>query len=303
MQQANDADLIVNALTACDAGGTPIPESRAAARALLRRIQAHRARTGRVPGPGCDCADCAGADWCGSVVAPQCATCGDARRVRRPIPFGQPGFGQSVPCPACRGEAVELAERVAHYRAALAPQIPVTAWEDLRLERLEPADATPRPEVTAWVRQAHQRRPWLVLCSGGLGSGKTHAATGAAIAWVEAGKRAHFTKVTDMLLGMRSTIAQHGDLAPVVERYRSPALVVFDDLGTQQVTDWSEEILYAVLDHRYAHALPTIITTNVVPTAADMSSRLWSRVFSQRSAVVWIRTFDHRIQRRTDTGD
>lgn len=40
-------------------------------------------------------------------------------------------------------------------------------------------------------------------------------------------------------------------------------LLILDDLGTENATDWAFEKLYRILDARYDRQLPTILTTNV----------------------------------------
>jgi DNA replication protein DnaC len=45
-------------------------------------------------------------------------------------------------------------------------------------------------------------------------------------------------------------------------------LVVLDDLGRENVTDWTGELVYAVVNARYEAMLPSIVTSN--RTAADL---------------------------------
>ena len=48
----------------------------------------------------------------------------------------------------------------------------------------------------------------------------------------------------------------------VFERYARCGLLVLDDLGKGSKTDWAVERIYMLLDYRYNHKLPTIITSN-----------------------------------------
>jgi DNA replication protein DnaC len=46
---------------------------------------------------------------------------------------------------------------------------------------------------------------------------------------------------------------------------RIPVLVL-DDLGNEYLSEWDADILYLILNRRYNHRKPTIITTNYVPS-------------------------------------
>ena len=39
-------------------------------------------------------------------------------------------------------------------------------------------------------------------------------------------------------------------------------MLIIDDLGKEQCTDWSISTLYSIMNDRYENMLPTIITTN-----------------------------------------
>ncbi|OSB05139.1 ATP-binding protein, partial [Clostridium botulinum] len=40
-------------------------------------------------------------------------------------------------------------------------------------------------------------------------------------------------------------------------------LLIIDDLGTEQDTDWAKSKIYNILDSRYRNGLPLIVTTNL----------------------------------------
>lgn len=122
-------------------------------------------------------------------------------------------------------------------------------------------------------------REWCALLAGGVGNGKTHLATAALLRWFERWGTGVFWKVPDFLDWLRRT-AFGGQGSPelddLLRPYREdPHLVVFDDLGAENRTDWAAEQLYRVLDARYEGRLPTIITTNLGSNGMD--SRLYSR--------------------------
>ena len=76
----------------------------------------------------------------------------------------------------------------------------------------------------------------------------------------------------------------------------SPGYVVLDDLGREKVSDWTGELVYAVVNARYENRLPTIVTTNL--TAADLAaSPYWPAIsrLAEDGALVRIEAPDHRL--------
>ena len=102
---------------------------------------------------------------------------------------------------------------------------------------------------------------WCALLSGSLGSGKTHLAIAALNQRSTFG---YFWKVPAFLAWIRRSVFDEGyRIEEITASYREgDGLIVFDDLGTENPTDWACEQLYLVLDSRYDLKLPTIITTN-----------------------------------------
>ena len=115
-------------------------------------------------------------------------------------------------------------------------------------------------------RDVAEGREWCAFLTGGFGNGKTHLAIAALNLWAAEHRTGHFWKTPDLLQWLRD-LAFNGDdvggIDSVIEPYRRGYfLLVLDDLGAENSTDWAAEQLYRVLDSRYDGRLPTIITTN-----------------------------------------
>ncbi len=117
---------------------------------------------------------------------------------------------------------------------------------------------------------------WLLLM-GGYGCGKTHLAAAIANFAVHLGVPTLFLTVPDLLDWLRNSYDSPG--ASFEQRFdeiRNIALLVLDDLGTQNTTPWAQEKLYQIINHRYTAKLPMVITTNLNMEEIDgrISSRL-----------------------------
>jgi DNA replication protein DnaC len=106
---------------------------------------------------------------------------------------------------------------------------------------------------------------------GTLGTGKTHTAWLAAADWcAETGTRPQcgdhqvppllFLRVPDLLDALRP---QDDKTRMRIRDCQEAGLLVLDDLGAEKPSEWAIERLYMIIDHRYAHKLPLIVTTNV----------------------------------------
>lgn len=67
-----------------------------------------------------------------------------------------------------------------------------------------------------------------------------------------------------MLDHLRSSFAPNADASydETFERVRDAGLLILDDLGVENPSEWAKEKMFQLLNHRYSHRMPTIITTN-----------------------------------------
>lgn len=162
------------------------------------------------------------------------------------------------------------------------------------------------PEVSEWAQRGHNAQG--LYLAGQVGTGKTHTAWHAAMAWCVAtgtvpraqevddwtgrhGPTVIFTRMTDLLDDLRP-----GDGARQrVRDCQHAQLLVLDDVGAEKASEWTQERLYSVIDHRYANCLPLIVTSNLPPgeLAGQTGARTESRL-AEMCRVVAITGTDRR---------
>jgi DNA replication protein DnaC len=123
---------------------------------------------------------------------------------------------------------------------------------------------------------AQNLKGWLLLM-GGYGCGKTHLAAAIANFAVDLGVPTLFLTVPDLLDWLRfSYDSPEATFEQRFDEIRNIALLVLDDLGTQNATPWAQEKLYQIINHRYAAKLPMVVTTNL--DMDDIDGRIRSRL-------------------------
>ena len=147
---------------------------------------------------------------------------------------------------------------------------------------------------SAVIEWAEQPAGWLTLI-GGTGVGKTHLAAAAANDRLAVGDSVCFAVVPELLDALRASYRDDGE-ASFEETFawlKHVDVLVLDDLGAHQATEWANEKLYQLCASRYLRRAPTLITTNVAPESLD--PRLASRLLdSQRGTVLHVKAKDYR---------
>lgn len=185
-------------------------------------------------------------------------------------------------------------------RASLA----IKRWTTATPFRYQNAQAT-HPQVTAWANQVinDPRTAGILFLTGPFGTGKTHEAYGALRRVAEAGPdRFELIALTapDMYALMRPGGSDQGPEYEVKRLMRIPLLLI-DDLGTEKISEFTEEATYRILNERYNECRPLIITSNLPvanPDGPDLKDQLGQRITSrlaQTTTVVAIRGNDRRL--------
>ena len=137
---------------------------------------------------------------------------------------------------------------------------------------------------------------------GQSGVGKTHLATAVAnYAVYELGISAYFTTYAGMVREIQKGFKgrRYDEEQVDVEKLaKSTGLLILDDLGKESITNWSEQILFDLVDTRYRAAAPMIITSNMAPEelTAKYDYAAISRLISM-SKVMSMYGYDYRQER------
>lgn len=229
---------------------------------------------------------------------PNCPICHGIGYVRLNVPDDHPQFGKAIDC-ECR-QAQADADRREYLRRIGG----LSALTDKTLETFNPDGVGLQEKDRANLRRVYERvsayttnpQGWLVI-KGGYGCGKTHLAAAIANTQISSGNRAMFMTAPDLLDHLRSGYRSDADeLAGYTERFdeiRTIPLLILDDLGAESPTQWANERLYQILNHRYNAMLPTVVTTNQELEGLDM--RLRSRIFDpDKCEILGIQAPDYR---------
>ncbi len=205
-----------------------------------------------------------------------CPICGGVGYVRREVPVGDPMFGRLEVC-VCQRESLRKAESERLYQISNLASFSRFSFDTFQTKVHQGQEnKTLSTALKAATHFAHTLNGWLLLM-GGYGCGKTHLAAAVANEVVSLGVASVFLTVPDLLDWLRSSFSNAD--TTFEERFdeiRNVHLLVLDDLGTQNATAWAREKLFQLIDHRYIHKLPTVITTNL--NLNEIDERIASRL-------------------------
>ncbi len=154
----------------------------------------------------------------------------------------------------------------------------LTGWlQTARLSNFYPRENYPEAEaawedcvlfatgVLPWAQSSSgisETRNWLIL-SGNYGTGKSHLAAGIVFDVLLSGESAMFVPWVEHLDAIRDSFGNRKtSTAELMAVFTDPYLLAIDDLDKEPPSDWTHKTLYKIINYRYNHNLPTVITLN-----------------------------------------
>lgn len=123
-----------------------------------------------------------------------------------------------------------------------------------------------------------------LLFYGPIGTGKTFLASCIANRLLKKGVELLFAVVPDLLDTIKATYDAGnytGDTeTEILDGARNVPILILDDLGAHNYTDWTKNKIYSIINYRVNMNLPTVITTNEELEALDiyLGERTTSRI-------------------------
>lgn len=116
----------------------------------------------------------------------------------------------------------------------------------------------------------------LLLLYGTTGNGKTHLAYAAGLEAKERGLRVKFYHVGELIGKLRRAMDLEGESPDaLLDEAKKCDFLILDDLGVEQGTPYQQSMIEELINYRYSHELPLIVTTNKDQT--DLPQPILSR--------------------------
>jgi len=156
---------------------------------------------------------------------------------------------------------------------------------------------TSNREALALARRFHTTKRGLYLY-GTVGSGKTHLAISILKDLISKGKSVNMVIIPDLLMSIRDSFKTGNSLeSDLIELYKKGYLL-FDDLGSEKITDFSVQMIYKLFNRRYIDNQHNIIITSnlsLKELAESMNDRIASRIAGMCD-IIQINDKDYRLK-------
>jgi primosomal protein DnaI len=131
--------------------------------------------------------------------------------------------------------------------------------------------------VRHWLSQPRKRG---IYFHGPLGVGKSYLAACMTNKYARQGRKVAFVNMPRLASDLRNNLREYDYVNSRVSRMRRADLLVLDDIGAENITDWiRDDILFTVLDYRMEHEKPTVFTSN--SSFEDLKRRMMSSSSSE----------------------
>ena len=184
--------------------------------------------------------------------------CGQPTRGFYPIIRMVGGKAREAMCICRIEEARRKQEKIQKLvsQAGIPPYLEGKTWDDYEIYSPEAKNV-----YRAAQRYAASSTTGGLYISGPKGTGKTFLASLIAGEKLRQGTPTLFVFVPDLLDSFRKAM-HDGKGDEVARAAREADFLVLDDMGAERATAWIAEQLMALINYRYSHQLPTVITSN-----------------------------------------
>jgi DNA replication protein DnaC len=225
----------------------------------------------------------------GTLADKDCPLCKGAGFIHPRLPSGKPDFGHVIPC-HCVKASIEKEQE-----SRLQKYSNLGALASCNFDNLAKMGISGDSVKQALFQKAYEAaklfalepKGWLVLI-GPSGSGKTLLAAAIASERIKRGQPAFFQTVPEFLDHLRSAFAPGSEMPydELFEKVCRAPLLILDDLGVQASTPWAKEKLDQLLNNRYIHELPTVITTSI--PVDELDERISTRLANPRLSLIYV---------------
>lgn len=103
-----------------------------------------------------------------------------------------------------------------------------------------------------------------LFITGSYGTGKTHLAAAISNQLIREGIPVICMTMIDLLARIKQTFDRSDEAteAEIMKIYEEVPLLVIDDIGSEQPSEWGSTKIFAIINARYEANMPTIVTTN-----------------------------------------
>ena len=207
-----------------------------------------------------------------------CPICKGAKCIHPRKLDGNPDYSRVVPC-ECVADEVEHRKREVYLENCRLPENEEA--KQMTFKGFRVRAHTKEALAAAKELAGGKGIKWLTLL-GSVDQGKTHLAVAICRRWLERGLAARYAQVPLMLDELRNSFKEEGE-----DSYQARLkflceveLLVLDDLGVEKPTDFTREKLTTIIDYRYIHGLPLVVTMNqeINNIPGDEEHRIASRL-------------------------
>lgn len=127
-----------------------------------------------------------------------------------------------------------------------------------------------------------------LIFTGKPGTGKTHLVCAMANYMISTNQiRVKFIKSIDLLFQIRWAMNKDFDEEKrFIESLANVPLLIIDDLGSEKITDWAQQVFYKIIDDRDILEKPIIITSNI--DIKGLAERIGDRTASRLASMCQI---------------